>query len=83
MLTGKKFKLERSTVALDVVDGHRRTLAIPAGEIVEVVSGPNSQPDRMVDVLWQGRVLTMFALDVDVRGTEIPEPEYPGMSANA
>ena len=73
MLTGKKFKLERSTLAIDVVDGHRRTLAIPAGEIVEVVSGPNSQPDRMVDVLWQGRVLTMFALDVDVRGTEITD----------
>ncbi len=83
MLTGKKFRLERSTLALDVVDGHRRTLAIPVGEIIEVVSGPTSQEDRMVDVLWQGRVLTMFALDVDVSGTEIAEPRRPGLSANA
>ena len=76
MLSGK-------TLALDVVHGHRRTFAIPAGEIVKVVSGASSERDRMVDVLWQGRVLTMFTLDVEARRTEVAEPEVPGMSARA
>ncbi len=83
MLTGRGFKLERATLALDVVEGHRRTLAIPAGEVIKVVAGPTSQPDQMVDVLWQGRVLTMFTLDVNVPGTEVEESQHLGLSARA
>jgi len=29
----------------------------------------------MADVLWEGRILGMFAIDVDVRGTEITETD--------
>jgi len=83
MLTGKKFKLDRTTLALDVVEGRRRTVAVPAGEIIKIVDGPTSNQDRMVDILWQGRVLTMFALDVDARGTEISESEPLSKSARA
>jgi hypothetical protein len=82
MLTGKKFRLERCTVALDGIDGRRRMVAIPLGAIIEVVSDPTSR-GRMVDVLWQGRVLTMFALDVDVPGTEIAEPQHLSLVASA
>ena len=83
MLTGRKFKLERATLALDVVDGHRRTMVIPAGEVIKVVAGPTSHQDQMVDILWQGRVFTMFTLDVNVSGTEVAELQYPGLSARA
>jgi hypothetical protein len=83
LLTGRRFELERATLAIEVVDGHRRTISIPLGEVIKVVAGPTSQQDRMVDVLWQGRVLTMFALDVDVPGTEIVEPKYLDLSARA
>jgi len=31
--------------------------------------------DGMADVLWEGRILGMFAIDVDVRGTEITETD--------
>ena len=81
MLSGKKFRLERCTVALDGIDSHRRMMAIPAGETVEVVSEPTTR--GMVDVLWQGLVLTMFAFDVDVPGTEIAELQPFGLSASA
>ena len=71
MLTGKRFKLGNPTMALDVVDGKRVALTIPAGETIKVVSGPSSQDDRLVDVVWDGRTVAMFAFDVNVRGTEI------------
>ena len=48
-------------------------LTIPAGAIIKVVSGSTGDGDRMVDVLWEGRTVTMFADDVDVLGTEITD----------
>jgi hypothetical protein len=83
MLAGKEFNLERTSLALNAVDGIRKSVAVPVGNVVEIVSGQKSQEDRMVDVLWEGQVLTMFVLDVDVPGTELAEPQYPGLSANA
>lgn len=73
MLTGRRFKLERATLALENLDGDRRAVTIPSGEILKIVSGPKGEGDRMVDVEWTGKVLTMFRVDVDVRGTEIPD----------
>lgn len=71
MLTGKRFRLERPTLAIDGVNGKRQATIIPAGAVLKVVSGPTSPGDRMVDVLWDGKTVTMFVIDVDVRGTEI------------
>ena len=73
MLTGKRFRLRTPTLAIDGVDvnGKRQTSYVPAGAIIKVVSGPTSAGDRMVDVLWDGKPFTMFAIDVNVRGTEI------------
>ena len=72
MLTGKRFKLERATLAVDFIDGKRRAVTVPAGEVIKVVSGP-TDGDGMVDVLWSGHVVTMFEIDVNVRGTEIAD----------
>jgi hypothetical protein len=71
MLTGKRFKLDRSTLALRSIEGGRKAVTIPAGAIVKVISGPTGDGDRMVDVLWESQTVTMFAVDVDVRGTEV------------
>lgn len=73
MLTGKRFRLERPTLAINGLDGNgkRQTSYVPAGAIIKVVSGPTSASDRMVDVLWNGQAFSMFAIDVDVRGTEV------------
>ena len=70
MLTGKRFKLEISTMAVESVDGKRVAVTVPAGETIKVVSGPR-HGDRMMDVLWDGRVVMMFAVDVEERGTEV------------
>ena len=73
MLTGKQFKLERPTVSVERLDGHRKAVTLPAGAIIKVLSGSMGDGDRMVEVLWEGRTLAMFAVDVNVRGTAIKE----------
>jgi hypothetical protein len=75
MLSGKRFKLETSTLAVETVDGKGVTVTIPAEAMIKVVSGPR-QGDRMMDILWNGRVVRMFAVDVEERGTEIEEKGF-------
>ena len=73
MLTGKQFRLERGTLAVEGVDskdGKRRAVTVPAGAVIRVLSGP-TKGDGLVSVLWEGRALGMFEVDVNVRGTEI------------
>ena len=72
MLTGHRFKMKTSTLATDLIDGKRVSVAIPAGATVNVIAGPG-KGDRMVDVLWEGRTLVMFAIDVTGRGEEIAD----------
>jgi len=74
MLTGKRFRLETPTLALDIIDGKSVAITVPAGAIIKVVSDHPGEGDRMVDVVLEGRIVAMFAYDVDVRGTEITEP---------
>ena len=72
MLTGKRFTLRKETLALHVAEGKRTAVHIPSGAIVKVVSGPKNN-DGIVDVLWEGRTIAMFLVDVESRGTEITE----------
>lgn len=61
MMSGK-FWLRKTTWGVSV-----RTLladAIPAGEIIEI---PVASCNRTVDVLWEGRRITMFSEDLEVR----------------
>ena len=82
MLTGKRFVLAKSTLALDVTNGKRNWVTVPAGATVKVVTGPNGNGDRMTDVLWEGRPLEMFAIDLTAAGTEIQEQEGGAVSQN-
>ena len=70
MLTGKRFRLEKSTLGVEIVDGKRRAVTIPAGSTIEVVSGPNN-PDGLVKARWEAHTLAVFAVDVEARGVEV------------
>lgn len=70
MLAGRQFKLEKSTLALAIVDGRRNALTIPAETIITVVAGL-TPGEWLIDVLWEGKTLEMFEVDVNVRGTEV------------
>ena len=78
MLTGRRFKLENPTLALDVIDGRRVATTLPRGVVVKVVAGPTSDGDRLVDVISEGRVVTMFVFDLTVRRTEVKGPGTEG-----
>ena len=71
MLIGKSFRLELATLSVEDLDGNRTAVTLPAGAIVKVVSVPTSAADRMVDVCWEGRIVTVFLVDMHVRSTQI------------
>ena len=72
MLTGKRFKLRTPILAFNIPNSNRAAVAVPAGTILRVVSGPSSG-DRKIDVLWKCQVVTMFAYDLSKSGTEIKD----------
>jgi hypothetical protein len=78
VLTGKRFRLERATLALGVANGKRNAVTVPAGAILKVVSGPSGDGDRMVDVHWEGQTLTLFAIDVDGSGRSVAVAQTSG-----
>jgi len=83
MLIGKKFKLERAILALGTVDGNRQAITVPLGAVVKIVSGPTGEGNPVVDVLWEGRILTMFAADMEFCGSEVVEPHNYNQGARA
>jgi hypothetical protein len=47
------------------VNGKRVAVTIPAGDIVELVANPSPKNEEMVDVLWEGRTVAMYAIDLN------------------
>ena len=70
MNTGR-FKLEKSTLAIGDADGKRVAVTIRAGDTVKVIADQNPG-NKMVDVLWEGRRVAMYAEDLKLRGIETP-----------
>jgi hypothetical protein len=69
MQTGKRFKVLDSVLVLDGT-GTNGWVTIPAGVIVEIVCGPYGHQDELVELRWNGRVVTMFTSEL-VRCAEI------------
>jgi hypothetical protein len=72
MLAGKQFQFHKNTLVIELVNDKRTVVTIPAGDILKVVSDPRNGEDR-VDVLWNGRMVSMFTVDVEGHGTEIEQ----------
>ena len=64
MHTGR-FKLEKTTLAVGDVNRKRVAVTIPAGDFVELVANPSPKNEEMVDVLWEGRTVAMYAIDLN------------------
>ena len=76
MFTGKRFRLNKTTVGLDSSGTKPRVIQIPAGSIVEIVG--SGETERMVLVQWASLTLSMFQLDVGERGEEVPAASSAG-----
>ena len=61
MHTGR-FKLDKGTLAIGDADGKRVVVTIPGGDTVKLI-GDSIAEDNMIDVLWEGRTVAMYALD--------------------
>ena len=72
--SGERFRVVTSLLGVDYTYQHGVTVIIPAGATFQVVSGPRLDNTRMVDVLWEGRPLTMFVQDILSRCQKISEP---------
>ena len=84
MLTGKRFRLSRPTLGIQLVDGRNSVVELPANAVITVLSGPNAN-GRVYEkgivytiweertVIWEERTVALFAVDVEVRGIEITD----------
>ena len=73
MFTGRKYRLGNPTLALDFIDDKRVAVTIPAGSVIEVMSGPHhDNDDALLRVRWQDKTVSMFAIDIEMRGTLLP-----------
>ena len=70
MPTAMLIELRTSVLGIYSGDGPRTAFMIPAGAFVKILSGPNEE-DRMIDILWDGRVIAAFAVDIVNRGEEV------------
>jgi hypothetical protein len=82
MLTGKRFRLKERTLAIEILNGERKAVAIPVGAIIQVAPGAGDG-DQVVDVLWDNRTLEMFTCDLNMRGAEIIGPQSQGSNDTA
>jgi hypothetical protein len=72
MPTGRRFALNKETMAVEIVDQKRVAHTIPADDIVQVTS-LSLERGPMTDVLWNGRLVSMFTVDLLERGEEVFE----------
>jgi hypothetical protein len=62
MQAGMIISLQTPTLGILVENNQRIPVIVPANDVVTVFK--SSDGDRMVDVLWYGKTLVMFAVDL-------------------
>jgi hypothetical protein len=77
MFSNRRFELVKPVLVLDPIV-RQGWITIPAGEIIRVLRGPIRNENEMLDVLWDGRMLTMLAIDLTVGCKEITEQQASG-----
>lgn len=65
------FRIDRTTIAL-VLDNDRHVAhAVPVGSLVTIADGNTLNGNRLVEVIWDGRKVMMFAQDLRSRSTPV------------
>jgi hypothetical protein len=69
-MRGQPYKFLSSTIALTSSGEKRVLVTIPKDAIVTVLHG-SPAAGKLVDVLWDHKVVTMFAIDLIERATAV------------
>jgi hypothetical protein len=71
-MVGQSYLIKSPTLGILSIDddGRRIPVTVPLNAIVKVQGGPLNG-NRLVDVLWEGKTIMMFAQDIRSRGVEI------------
>ena len=87
MLSGKHFRFHRSVTGIQLVNGTASVVTIPAEGVIQVLSGPDANgklPDKgIVYVTWEERTVAIFAVDIEMRASEVMRPERHRQRASA
>ena len=74
MLAGRRFKLREPIIATAAeTNGRMVAWVVPSSSVIEIISLTASGL-RMLDVLWDGKVLAMQESDIAERGVELFDP---------
>ena len=68
MLTGRYFRLKHPVLAVESEEGKELAVSLPRGALLRVM-GPATD-ERMVEVVWLRRHVSMFKIDLRERGEE-------------
>jgi hypothetical protein len=71
-IRGQRYRLNTPTLGIVKTDGHNSPVTIPDGAVVKVTTNP-LDGDRLVDVIWDGKTITMFTTDIRERGVRLTE----------
>ena len=71
MRIGQRYKLRVPVRGIETINGELVSTTIPAGAIVKVVAMPTEKSDPLVDVVMEGRTITMRAVNLNARAAEI------------
>jgi hypothetical protein len=63
------YKLRTATIGVENDNGKRVALTVPEDAVLEIIS--EYLADGMVDVLWNDRRISMFAVDIEERGEPV------------
>ena len=64
------FKIESPTITLFFEDGRHVAHTLPAGSVVTAMDGRVGEKG-LIDVIWDGKRVLMFAVDLKSRGKKL------------
>jgi hypothetical protein len=74
MLSGKQFRITKSTIGIQLVNGTVKVIAVPTDGVIMVLPGPNDNgklhDKGLVYALWDDQTIALFAIDIEARGVE-------------
>ena len=69
-MSAQFYRLTRATLGILNQDGHKTPIRIPAGATIEVTL-ESLDTNRLVDVRWEDKTVTMFTMDLLDRGESV------------